>query len=220
MKITVLPVLVLSVALGGPTAASAAPADPAPAPAAPKTEVERQRIIMERVGGFVERERQGTIALLNAQTAYDTTTLKAAVAALAESLKTPISCFDGAAFRLADAEKIRQQAKVDQAIFLVDDPVLPITLCAPEARWALVNLASLKADSPNAEKLDKRVVKSFVRAFVTLNGGAMTKFTTSVLRPVSSVKDLDRIIYRAFRLTRSSRARSTYPRRASPRRAA
>ena len=81
---------------------------------------------------------------------------------------------------------------VDNAVvFIVDDPVLPITLVAQEARWAVVNLSSLKGDNIAKGIVDDRLYKSFLRATCLLLGAAPCKFPASPLKPVMSLKALD-----------------------------
>lgn len=162
-----------------------------------KTQKERDQIVMEKVGGFVVQPRTGNVSVINAQTEDSLDALKPIVEAIGEQINTPIEWKVGE-FRLVDAEQIRKELGIDLAIFIVADSTLPMTLCAPEARWAVVNIAPLKADKPTDEKFNARVSKAFARAFVNLLGGAMTKFTTSVLKPVSSTKDLDRTVYKGL----------------------
>ena len=62
---------------------------------------------------------------------------------------------------------------------------------AQEARWAVVNVYPLKADTNSMDVVRDRLYKSFLRATCLLLGAAPSKFSASPLKPIMSLKDLD-----------------------------
>ena len=55
-------------------------------------------------------------------------------------------------------------------IWVVDDPLLPVSLAAIEDGWGILNVAPLLADAPADAKLDKRLVKIVNRLFGEIHG--------------------------------------------------
>ena len=76
-------------------------------------------------------------------------------------------------------------------LFIVDDPKLPMSLIAPESRWALVNAAKLKSEKP--QFYDARIRKETVRTLVALLGGCNSTFPDALTGCVTKPEDLDRI---------------------------
>ena len=76
-------------------------------------------------------------------------------------------------------------------LFIVDDPKLPMSLIAPESRWALVNAAKLKSEK--TQFYDARIRKETVRTLVALLGGCNSTFPDALTGCVTKPEDLDRI---------------------------
>ena len=56
------------------------------------------------------------------------------------------------------------------AIWVVNDPKLPVVLSAVEDGWGVLNVAPLVADNPDEKKRDERVTKEINRLFGFLHG--------------------------------------------------
>lgn len=76
-------------------------------------------------------------------------------------------------------------------ITIADLGKAPTLLVAPEEYWATVNVSRLEEDSPSPEVLKSRIVKEWWRALGYALGAANSTQYTCVMRPISSVADLD-----------------------------
>ena len=75
------------------------------------------------------------------------------------------------------------------SIFIVEDADLPMSLIAPEARWALVNVARLKSEKEPFFKA--RVKKELSRVGAMLCGGYKSSYPGNLTEPVLKAEDLD-----------------------------
>ena len=78
-------------------------------------------------------------------------------------------------------------------ILLVDKPEFPSLLLAPESRWAIVNVAPLASDNPDATKLQQRARRELWRAFAYVLGAAHSASPKCLMKPVFSLADLDNL---------------------------
>lgn len=85
-----------------------------------------------------------------------------------------------------ESPKIQGEATV----FIVDEAELPMSLIAPESRWALVNVAKLKSEKP--QFYDARIRKETVRTLVALLGGCNSTYPDALTGCVLRAEDLDR----------------------------
>ena len=79
----------------------------------------------------------------------------------------------------------------EATLFIVDDSKLPMSLIAPESRWAVVNVAKLKSEKP--QFYDARIRKEVVRTLVALLGGCNSTYPDALTGCVTRAEDLDRI---------------------------
>ena len=150
--------------------------------------------MLARTGGLLEREGEGPALLfLNMQSRVPEGGLAEVPAQLSkvlravvslESVKAPQDPAAALGARLAGGG-------VAAVVGVCDAPGQPSLLVAPEARWALVNVAALAADRPSAETLAARVRKEQWRAFAHLMGAADSDFAHCLMKPVHSLADLD-----------------------------
>lgn len=160
------------------------------------TPEEQEKLWQERVarhGGLVERPGSGEIPLFDAQTALAEHQLKEMFMLSSQCpIKIPFRYrrLDGA-FSLAAVPAALEGAGVRGAVFIVDDSSLPMTLCAMEAGWGVVNVAPLKADSPKRQLLFQRVNKLFTRVATVIFGGCNQTVGFSAMQSVNTLKDLD-----------------------------
>ena len=142
---------------------------------------------MRVFGGMVpdRRAQKGEIVVVNAQKAASDALLNAAVRGFTEKVLIAIRIADGS-FDIKSPE-VKGQA----SLFVVDEPSLPMSLIAPEAKWALVNVAPLKSDK--AAFFEARVKKETFRALAYLSGVGASKYPTCITQCVTSVEDLDSI---------------------------
>lgn len=114
----------------------------------------------------------GSFALVNAQQRVKPEVLGAASANLRRTFLIHFDERTGTApdVRAAAGEVKRLKAK--GAIWIVDDPELPVVLAAAESGWGYLNVAPLLADSPVPELLRNRLVRQMNRLFGYLHGVA------------------------------------------------
>lgn len=79
--------------------------------------------------------------------------------------------------------------KGEACLFIVSDPALPMSLVAPEARWAMINLAPLKTQKKPF--FDARVKKELSRGFSFLAGGSNSQFEMALTGCVVKPEGLD-----------------------------
>ena len=77
----------------------------------------------------------------------------------------------------------------DATVFIVDDEKLPMSLVACEAKWAMVNVNSLKTDKPVFH--EARVKKMIIRVFSTLCGAACSQYPHSYTSSATKAEDVD-----------------------------
>lgn len=181
-KIIALAVATATVSLFIPAALSA------PASAKEMTKEERRAAFHRVMGGFITdtRKMKGRVVIVNAQQAAEEAWLKSAADTFAKDVQIKVEVEQGA-FDLKSPEK-----RGEATVFVVNDPALPMSLLAPEAKWAVVNIATLKTDKLPFFK--SRVERAIVRGIVPLLGGADSQYPMCIMGAVSKPEELDRFI--------------------------
>ena len=144
-------------------------------------------------GGFVEQPAKGVIALCDYQSKVSREEM--------EGFFLPSNGFFRLRFvhrRMTGSFDIRNagaaKGTAAVAIFIVDDPALPMTLAAPEAKWGVLNTAQISAGTPERRLLLERADKLMSRVGTELLGGIFAlQVPFSAMQPVYSVADLDRM---------------------------
>lgn len=160
------------------------------------TPEQQEKLWQERVarhGGMIERPGSGEVPIFDAQSAVAEYQLKEMFMLSSQCpIKIPFKYrrLDGA-FSFASIPATLEKAKVKGAVFVIDDPSLPMTLCAMEAGWGVVNVAPLKADAPKKQLLFQRVNKLFTRVVTVIFGGCNQTIGFSAMQSVSTLKELD-----------------------------
>lgn len=167
------------------------------------TEAEKEEYYRQRreykhqlTGGFVENYAvmKGEVVFLNAQKRVAAEPLEKRIGTMAEYFRCkfllkgwekPIT--------LANAAETLKACGANAAVFVVDDPTMPVTiLSAPETNWIFLNVAGLAADKPDATKLLDRTRRELWRAagFLLGNGSVAD---VCVMKSVGSLKELDEL---------------------------
>lgn len=94
---------------------------------------------------------------------------------------------------LIEVKAALKEKDVSAIILICDSPDYPSLLVAPESKWALVNVAALAEDSPNAETLSIRTEKELWRAFAYLMGAANSSLAPCLMKSVLTLDDLDKL---------------------------
>lgn len=80
-------------------------------------------------------------------------------------------------------------------LFIIDDEKMPNILCAPENRWAMVNVTPLKAGAGSKEAFFRaRVQKEITRALCLLIGAQNSHYQFSILKCITKTEQLDDIV--------------------------
>ena len=146
-----------------------------------------------RMGGMIEHPGSGEVRLFDWQDAVPESSVKE-MFMLSSScpIKVPFKHVrEQAKFSVTDVPAVMSGAGVKAAVFIVDDQKLPMTLCAMEANWGVVNIAPLKSDSPKPQLLFQRLNKLFTRVVTVVFGGTHQPVSFSALQSVTSLKELD-----------------------------
>ena len=141
----------------------------------------------------------GRFVFVNAQGRVPAGDLSAPVAHLGVEFNIDARLVAGRApdLRAASEELGRLGAK--GAVWVVDDPKLPLVLAAAEDGWGVLNVAPLLADGPSAEKSRVRVAREVNRLFGMLHGCYSTMMIPQcVMRPVHSPAGLDSLVSTGF----------------------
>lgn len=140
---------------------------------------------MKAFGGFIpdRREQKGRIVVVNAQDAVAEDVLKAATDSFADTIRTDIVIEKGA----FDIEN--PALKGEATLFIINNDNLPMSLIAPEGKWAVMNVAKLKSEK--SAFFDARIKKEAFRALVYLCGGGASKYEQCITKCVTKAEDLD-----------------------------
>lgn len=99
----------------------------------------------------------------------------------------------GNSFTFTNALNQMASLRSNAAVFLIEDDILPMTLCSSEENWSVVNVQKLKADNPSNHLLKKRINTLIVRQCCRALGSDETKSTNCCFRTIQSISDLDNI---------------------------
>ncbi|MBQ0033448.1 MAG: hypothetical protein KBT68_11710 [bacterium] len=165
-----------------------------------KAEFRRQRneARYRKTGGkvFDRRDQKGNVVFLNAQKVVDEREISSIPSKLGEILRRSIVLRKGDAAVTYESLPTFAAKLTDEAtIILTDDAKLPSLLVAPEAGYALVNVAAFKTD--DAKAMVRRTRREMLRAFAFLCAADGTS-AGSVLDPVKTPEDIDELVGEGF----------------------
>ena len=132
------------------------------------------------------RNQRGRVAIVNAQQSADAKWLKEAAEVFAKDIMISVDVLAGA-FDMKNPD-----LKGDVTVFIVDDTLLPMSLIAPESKWAVVNVSKIKCDKEPFFKA--RTMKEVTRAMVSLLGGADSQYPLCLMSVVTNAEGLDKFI--------------------------
>lgn len=142
----------------------------------------------KRTGGKIvfPGSLKGQVVIVNAQTAAKEEWMKELAAANHKQKAIDIAVRPGK-FSFPDV-KIEGNA----SLYVIDDPAMPSILHAPEQRWTMVNVASLKiGNGAKPAFFEARVRKELTRGFALLCGTQTSNYPNSLLGCVTKPEDLD-----------------------------
>ena len=137
----------------------------------------------------------GKFLFINAQRQIDPATLAKPIEKLRSDFAINIGCVQGDAPDLRAVPATLKGLDATGAMWIVNDPALPISLVAAENGWGMLNVAPLVADSPAAAILEKRVSKFILRTFANINGvGDSAMMPACVMKPAIGVEGVDNLV--------------------------
>lgn len=146
---------------------------------------------MYKSGRMLMRGGKGAVALFSAQSRFDEAKLKLISDPFYYSALVPVAVSKIDGFKFTGVADTMKKASAQIAVFVVDDPQMPMSLISPEARWGVLNLAPLATD--DAELFEERASKMFTRVAGELTGMLAPKSRKSILGAITSVEGLDSI---------------------------
>ena len=140
---------------------------------------------LKATGGWAVKpgSQQGEIAYVNCQSAAKKEWLQESIDGFVKATRFNITLKDGT-FDFKSPKVVG-----NLSLFFVDDPTLPMSLIAPEAKWAVVNVAPLKSDKEPFFKA--RVKKQASRTMAILCGGYKSNYPGNLTDAITKVEELD-----------------------------
>jgi hypothetical protein len=194
--LTWITIMAAGLACANEPAVPAAQAEPKATPVIRKPEMnpEARAKLLAHTGGTVQRPGDSRrVVFLNLQkrvAGKDLDVVKGTLSGLFR-IESVLKVREDSPDAVKAAAAELKDEKIGAVIVIHDTPDAPSLLVAPEARWALVNVAALAADKPSAEILVERVQKQQWRAFAYLAGAAGTNAKTCLMKPIVSPAELD-----------------------------
>lgn len=141
---------------------------------------------MKHFGGYVRdtRDQEGKVVVVNAQDSAPGEWIDVVVSDFTNIAKVDIEVSKGS-FDLVNPSKMG-----NATLFVVDNPALPMSLVAPEAAWAMVNVSPLKTDRKMF--FEARCKKQLTRGLAYLLGCGDSQYPMSLTGCVTKPEDLDR----------------------------
>ena len=166
----------------------------ADARAAARAERRRNRGTYEQraYGGIVTKPNsaKGKVVFLNAQKIVPPGDIQPAIDYIRETTHPEMTMVDVDSVKLLNPKDDISRAGGNIGVALVESPELPMLVSAPEAGWAIVNVAALKDGKKDG--LAHRVRVELLRAFALAAGCAFMSMDPVVLYPnVLIPEDLD-----------------------------
>ena len=137
----------------------------------------------------------GKFLFINAQERVDSATLAKPIEKLRSDFAINICSVQGDSPDFRTVPATLKGLDATGAMWIVNDPALPISLVATENGWGMLNVAPLVADSPDAAVLEKRVSKFVLRTFANINGvGDSTMMPACVMKQAIGVEGVDSLV--------------------------
>lgn len=147
---------------------------------AAKKAAARQRM-MEKTGGIIEKAGTGRVVIVNAQEKISTDAIVGRIKQFNNAIRVKIDVEKGT-WKFGDKVPVGANA----AVFVVNDPNLPISLLAPEEQWGVLNVAKIDSGA--------RFNKAFARVVISTLGAGVSQFKGSPMQTVKCVEDLDNLL--------------------------
>lgn len=137
---------------------------------------------LRKTGGIIIKEGKGRVVVVNGQKKISDEEILDRIAYLKDATKANIELRRGEwKFGIT---KVPSDANA--AIFLVDDPGLPMSLVAIESCWGVMNVSSIDAG--------QRFKRQFMRVTTATLAAGSSQYSGSVMKTVVKPEDLDKLM--------------------------
>ena len=147
------------------------------------------KIVERDSGGVIVTTHRNTkkVFFVNAQSRASLEVIEQARKTYEEIIRTPIDITNG----IFDFKSPKIEGEL--SLYIIDDDKLPMSLVAPEGRWAFVNVAPLAAGrGEKPQFFNARVRKEIARVAGILFGGIGSGYRGNLMSFATSAADLDK----------------------------
>ena len=146
----------------------------------------------KKTGGAIVIPQKGFIGLVDFQNEVPLKNISDKVAQMFKGFNLATKAFkETRQFTFSDMLTYKDKINAGAVIFIVNEPDLPMSLSAIEARCGLVNVAYLKKDNPSSAVLTRRTWKVARRVATLVCGGAESSNGHNMMSSITSLKELD-----------------------------
>ena len=164
-------------------------------------------------GGMFRLRGKGKIAVIDCRAQPNAVDYAQGREAAEKSFYLDIINSKGKPFTLANAKEQLKESGANAAVFIADDPSLPMSLAASEESWAMLNAASIRSDNPDAKTFARRLSVLFVRQFCRALGSDECMGKDTAFHVILDVKDIDEVTSLDITMLPEMGIRDTLPRR-------
>lgn len=141
-------------------------------------------------GGTVRLAGKGRIAIVDCRSGVDWNDMKPVLESFDRAFHVEVVRQKGDVFSVESAAAAVAKTKSNAALFVGSRADYPMSLAAPEQKWAFVNVAPLRLDGKNFVKRSQILL---MRGIYRAIGSDASNAAKSCLSPVHSPSDLDEI---------------------------
>ena len=146
-----------------------------------------------KYGGLVRLQGKGNVAVIDCRKQPNAADFAAGRDSVERTCYLDIIHRKGEPFALDNAKSQLKASGANAAVFIADDPHLPMSLAASEESWAMLNVAPIRADNPNAKTFEHRISVLFVRQFCRALGSDECLGRDAAFHSILNTKDIDEI---------------------------
>lgn len=153
------------------------------------------------LGGNLEiwPKDHGTFLFVNTQSVVPETSFAKVVKRLSDDFNIDIKLVAGEEPDIKAIPTKLAELNAKGAIWIVNEPMLPICLAACENGWAFLNVAQVMADSPAQDKVDGRITRLANRLFAYIHGAYdSTMMPQCVLKEAHGIDGIDGLVCKDY----------------------
>jgi len=157
----------------------------------PEEKAEAQLEMLKETGGFIDQRGEGKLIVVNCQSKVPETTVKARLDNFFKVTRFTLDLVKSNGFSYDTAAATREREKASGALFIVDDPKLPMSMVSMEEGWGMMNVARFVTNGMDSATVEKRFGKQFVRISGLTFGGVMPQHKAVKYAPVKDGETLE-----------------------------